>query len=98
VNRLAIDFDRVTEVLLPDGWHSIREGSLAFGDYEYARDPHTAENGGLDHSHDGTLGEFGFELQEIRDMLPEVMLAGPVTAILAVRYPTADDADDPTAL
>jgi len=97
LNRLAIDFDHVTEVLLADGWHAARRGSVDFGDYEYVKAGRIAEDVGLCRGRDAALTEFGFTFQEIREASPEVILAGPVTSILAVRYQTNRKSVKPAA-
>ncbi len=34
---LAIDTDKITEVMLPDGWHTVAKGSFSLDAYEYIR-------------------------------------------------------------
>jgi len=34
---LAIDTDKITEVMLPDGWHTVAKGSFGLDAYEFER-------------------------------------------------------------
>lgn len=86
---LAIDVDRVTAVLLADGWHSVSDDSFAMDAYEYVWYPD-----GKRTSWDATMvhggGENGVCATGFifkRSSAPNSeWIAGPLTSIVAVRY------------
>ena len=85
---LLIDIDKVTAILLADGWHDVfrqEDGTSSFDvdSYEYAEvdtdgEPHLLHGGG-----DSGVCAVGFRFQENR---LDFCISGPLTAILAVRY------------
>jgi hypothetical protein len=82
---LAIDVDRVTRVLLADGWHEVCEDSFGLDSYEYVEANGHIRHGGGDSGVCAT--GFAFKTDDGGEYM-----AGPLTAILAVRYkaPLAD--------
>lgn len=85
---LAIDIDRIEAVLLADGWHIIAPKSFELDAYEYIReaDRDPTKSGtslwlrfGVGQS--PLVPSTGFEFIEAG-----FVVAGPITAILAVRY------------
>ncbi len=77
---LAIDVDEVTEVLLADGWHTVSDKSFELDAYEYTWSGEVAHGGGS-----SGVCATGFAFREDWATPPRLM-AGPLTAILAVRY------------
>lgn len=83
---LAIDVDHVTAVLLTDGWHTVADDSFNIDSYEFLwwgqgrkdrHDPVVLHGGGQS----GVCAAgYGFRTPE------GDYLAGPLTAILGVRY------------
>jgi hypothetical protein len=88
---LAIDVDRVSAVLLADGWHEVAAGSFTLDSYEYVWWPseQARARGDFDLLHGGGRSGVcatGFQLTSGDDLI-----AGPLTAILAVRIRPAAD-------
>lgn len=87
---LAIDIDKIQQVLLADGWHEcarFKDGRLSFSmdAYEYIepiedRDPYVLMGGG---SVDG-VPSTGFSFIEVVNS-KRLQVCGPITAVLAVR-------------
>lgn len=75
---LAIQIEKVTEVLLADGWHSVSSGSFDLDAYEYLDDAVLIHGGGAN----GVCAT-GFSFREIDE---PGRVVGPLTSILAVRY------------
>lgn len=73
---LNIDVDKVTEVLLADGWHTVADGSFDLDSYEFHHGDHVLHGGGR-----SGVCATGFTF---RDANGE-SLFGPLTAILAVK-------------
>jgi hypothetical protein len=74
---IAIDVNRVTEVLLADGWHSVAGGSFTIDSYEYVCEEELLLPGG----HESLIPARGFTFSE-----PDRRrISGSLTAILAVR-------------
>lgn len=91
---LAIDADRVTHVLLADGWHQAERGSFGIDSYEFRyRHGELWEvlhgGGGAGICSEGfTFVEDGPDLYSERDDGPVLLvhqISGPLSAILAVR-------------
>lgn len=78
---LAIDIDKVVMVLLADGWHHVKNHSFELDAYEYTYDGDLLHGGG---QYD--VCATGFEFLEKVEHLPDMLTAGPLTAILAVRH------------
>jgi hypothetical protein len=82
---LAIDIDRVSSVLLADGWHLVKDFSFYLDAYEYLwypdrgddPDPITTHGGG---SSGICATGFGFH-----DRDADAWVYGPLTSILAVK-------------
>src|SRR5215472_1062016 len=84
-----IDIDRVEAVLLPDGWHHALYRSFDVLDLEFVRHP---EKGATEALQDWGRC-FGFSEQD--PITGEVRrLAGPMAAILGVRYSRSEDEPD----
>jgi hypothetical protein len=87
---LAIDIDKVYEVLLPDGWHKVANNSFYLDAYEYIHQ-HPTRGSQLDFGGGEGKGApstgFGFTevLGGVGDMPLETTIEGPVSSILAVR-------------
>lgn len=75
---LAIDVDRVASVLIADSWYAVADSSFTLDSYEYLWDGAAVLGGGQD----PLLPAIGFEFTESSGYV----MAGPLTAILAVRY------------
>ncbi len=75
---LAIEVDEITAVLLADGWHEVDEGSFELDSYEYAWE---AGNTMLHRGGQSGVCANGFEFRGVDGH----RIAGPLTAILAVR-------------
>jgi hypothetical protein len=77
---LAIDTDDVKEVLLADGWHKVIKQSFCIDAYEYldgkGKDAFCVHGGGQ-----SGVCAAGFTFST-----GKAKIAGPLTAILAVRY------------
>jgi hypothetical protein len=88
---LAIDIDKVTEVLLVDGWHRVADDSFFLDAYEYIeprerKDPILHFGGGQGKGAPST--GFGFSEQLAAKTGASggtVTIYGPISAILAVR-------------
>lgn len=78
---LAIDIDRVSAVLLADGWHSVHERSFDIDSYEFVQGDHLRLAGGQS----ALVCATGFAFTEYRGQGNIVTVAGPITSILAVR-------------
>jgi hypothetical protein len=78
---MAIDVERVTSVLLPDGWYEVSEGSFAVGSYEYLQSGESVYWGSGPAS---IPSGFSYENSGTR-------IAGPLTTVLAVRYSSAKE-------
>jgi len=77
---LAIDVDRVAEVLLPDGeWHKVGDTSFVIDSYEYVQGAETTFKGGQAKEVIPAAGA------SWTDPNGAVMFC-PLTSILAVRY------------
>lgn len=75
---LAIDVDKVVSVLLADGWHEVLKESFELDSYEFTWSGSAVHGGGQS----GVCATgFTFLVTE-----QGIKLAGPLTAILAVRY------------
>ena len=70
---LAIRPDKVTAVLLADGWMPVVEGSLEFGAFEF-------QDAGADSSHGP--GGLGFSFESSRG---GERVTGPISSLLAVQ-------------
>jgi hypothetical protein len=86
---LAINLDTVRRVLLADGWHDIKIGSLSFDSFEAHHDDVAMEHG-LTHwplraGRAGDVSAMGFRFTR-RDDGTEV--TGPLTSLLALENPT----------
>lgn len=79
---LYIDVDKVTEVLLADGWHAVEDGSFDLDSYEYHHGDHMLHGGG---NYGVCATGFTFRNADGHSMF------GPLTAILAVK--TDEEAD-----
>jgi len=83
---LAIDVDNVTEVLLADGWHVVLRDSFDLDSYEYIsaneyqreRDDFTLLHGG------GNSGICSIGFSFLTGA--HTRMAGPLSAVLAVKY------------
>lgn len=77
---LAIDVDKVTDVLLADGWHAVKDYSFSIDSYEYI----WGGGGGdtlLGGGNEPLLPAYGFAFTDHT----ERTLCGPLTAVLAVK-------------
>jgi hypothetical protein len=84
----SIDIDRVEAVLLVDGWHHVVFKTFDIRTFDIVK---TSEkkSGGLLSLHEGGTG-FGFSEQD--NITGEVRrVAGPMMAVLAVRYTRQSD-------
>lgn len=72
---LAIDTNRVTRVLLADGWHQVADQSFDIDAYEYVWDDELIHGGG----NSGVCAS-GFAFHTTSG----TYIAGPLTAILAI--------------
>lgn len=90
---LHINVDKITQVLLADGWHDVSRGTFVIDAYEFM----DAEPDSPDHDafvllgggRDGLITSHGFEFVEKKHLSEggDVVTTGPMTAVLAVRYP-----------
>jgi len=79
---LAIDTEKVAEVMLPDGWHTVAKGSFTLDAYEYEEDGKTLFRGG----HDGLpLPATGFVFTDDNGQA----ICGPISSIRAVKLSKA---------
>lgn len=81
---LAIDVDRVTDVLLSDGWHHVEDFSFSLDSYEYVWGKESTP-GNVFVLHGGGANGItatGFSFKE----KGQTYTAGPLTAVQAVRY------------
>ena len=74
---LRIDVDKISAVLLADGWHEVVDQSFALDAYEYVHNEDTIHKGG-----GGNVTSTGFCFKDDTGS----SMCGPLTAILAVRY------------
>jgi len=75
---LAIDIDNVIAVLLAGKWHNVIEKSFVIDSYEFVRGDQVELGGGTC----ALVASTGFAFKTTKDE----WIAGPLTAILAVRY------------
>jgi len=73
---LAIDVDRVSHVLLSDGWHVVVDNSFSIDAYEFISKQTSVHGGGQS----GVCAS-GFTFKS-----HEGNFAGPLTSIIAIRY------------
>lgn len=78
---LAIDVDRVTTVLLADGWHKVEFNSFGLDAYEFIRAHEGKADDVLHGGGQGGVCSMGATWQE-----KSASFFCPLTAILAVRY------------
>jgi hypothetical protein len=83
---LAIDVDRVTHVLLADGWHEVTDESFTVGPYEFGQTVSTAtgerEFVVLPGADSLGVSPVGFAFTEART---GSLMSGPLTSVFAVR-------------
>jgi hypothetical protein len=87
---LAIDVDDVTAVLLADGWHEVADASFELDAYEFVWASGGAREDAL-LMHGGGASDIcatGFTFRE--EGAATEMIAGPLSAVLAVRYERAE--------
>jgi hypothetical protein len=88
---LAIDVDRVSQVLLSDGWHTVVNKSFTLDSYEYIWHHEGSKDSELMHG-GGSSGvcATGFSFQASpqpgSNQKAGELIAGPLTAIQAVRH------------
>ena len=75
---MAIPPERITSVLLTDGWHHVEESSFEVEKYAFHAVPD-----GPDSATGHVLGHDGFRFREAG--APGVV-AGPISAVVAVRF------------
>jgi hypothetical protein len=79
---LEIDVERVSAVLLSDGWHTVQDSSFDLSSYEFRRQGHAVLGG----RQESLVPAMGFSFKDNQGWIK-----GAVTSILAVRLkPTAD--------
>ena len=76
---LKIDTDRITDVLLADGWHIVAGESFDLDSYEFVCEEHLVHAGGREPLVPATGFTFTDDVG--------ARISGPLTAILAVREP-----------
>lgn len=79
---LAINPNKVTAILLADGWHPVAQGSLAFDAFEFVEDGYgsaqpRAESTGL---------EWHEPINPLNPDSSSWTMFAPLNAVLAVRY------------
>lgn len=83
---LAIDLDRVTHVLLADGWHEVTDESFIVAPYEFGQ---TVSTGTEEPTFVVLLGADNSGIQSIGFAFTEArtgsLMSGPLTSVLAVR-------------
>jgi hypothetical protein len=83
---LAIEIDKVTQVLLADGWHNVVNDSFEMDAYEYVdvgQGGHLRFGGSGDNA---TGFAFAERLQDgALKTTPKVTIKGPISSILAIR-------------
>lgn len=89
---LAIDVDLVERVLLADGWHFVVDGTFTIDSYEFEHWPPNADHHNdepLMMHNEGKSGicASGFAFQTLDNENNFVIVAGPLTALLAVEMP-----------
>lgn len=94
---LAIDIDRVAEVLLTDGWHRVADNSFELDAYEYLRasEQEVGDKGAsmrLKGGQEKLVAATGARWLERDASKKERLVYCPVTAILAVTYGWHDKA------
>jgi hypothetical protein len=77
---LGIHIDDVIKVLLPDGWHDVREHSFDVAAYDYMLLPPDTR---VSFDKEDLITEYGFTFTDSEDGRRKV--AGPVTSIMAVK-------------
>lgn len=70
--HLSVDVDRVTDVLLPDGWHKVDTATFGVAPVKFTW--------GSSNQPLAELGAIGYEFTE-----RNVAYCGPISAVLAVR-------------
>ena len=86
---LAIEVDDVISVLLADGWHSVYGRSFNLDAYEFIWRKGTNSRGDVPVLHGGGASGIcstGFLFEEKDEAGWIVTMAGPLTAILAVKH------------
>jgi len=80
---LHIDTDKVSLIMLRDGWHKVVEGTFTVGPYKYVTDVPRADGGRRREPLDaGPPGTVGFEFHD-----PNLgWIAGPIASIVALRH------------
>jgi hypothetical protein len=79
---LEIDVERVSSVLLSDGWHTVQESSFDLDSYEFRRKGRALLGGGQE----TLVPAMGFSFKDNQGWIK-----GAVTSILAVRLKPAVD-------
>jgi hypothetical protein len=79
---LAIDVDKVTHVLLADGWHAVKDASFSIDSYEFLWREGMGEWGEplLGGGQEDLIPARGFSFIE-----GKATLCGPLTSVLAVK-------------
>ena len=77
---LSIDIGKVFSVLLADGWHDVANDSFVLDSYEYLWREELVHGGG-----DSGVCATGFSFVESYEGMDIGIVAGPLTAIQAVR-------------
>jgi hypothetical protein len=73
---LSIDVDKVTGVLLPDGWHDVADNSFDVDAYEFVHHGETIHRGG-----EGGVTSEGFRFKDGGGQ----RFYGPLTTLQAIR-------------
>lgn len=82
---LAIDINKVTHVLLADGWHKVRDNSFLLDSYEFISGK--PSNFNIEHGGgDSDICAVGFYFLSDR-----CEIFGPLTSILAVKTALSDE-------
>ena len=79
---LAIDTDKITEVMLPDGWHTVAKGSFSLDAYEYVKDGKTLFRAGQEGL---VLPATGFVFTDASGET----ICGPISSVRAVKLSKA---------
>ena len=90
---LGINVNKVTAVLLADGWHEVAGESFKLGSYEFLRSSEGQQQDGepqlVHRAGDGGICATGFQFAErivVHESGPVMLqISGPLTAVLAVR-------------
>lgn len=85
---LAIDVEKVVQVLLVDGWHTVKPKSFSIDAYEYLEYPDnpSPDDDGfvlLGGGRDDHIASHGFVFTETGPA--PAVIAGPLTSVLAVK-------------